>query len=258
MLLAAIVLMFGLILLAQQSFVLGSFLASVTSSSPPSSSSAASTLNGIFLAAATALYVIAIAVLFVGPGNALMYGQKSRTGGEYAGDGLLVAGRIVLALAVVAAGAYLASVAGTIKGTSSGSLPNYSLPTLVASTEIIILYVVVGVVIGIVGRLLLHHPRELERQVPRDDKYERASRYLGWAATALYVLGVIVDILIVFEYFTGGLAFIPSSQTRANLFGYGIIFLGVGVILGGFRDMFHAWAFAEQPYPQPPAAVPTN
>ncbi len=250
--------MVGLILLAEQSFTLGSFLAQVASSSPPSSSQAASTLRGIISAGAFGLYVIAIAVLLVGPGNMLMYLQKSRKGGEYAGDGLIVAARVVFALAVVLTANYVVTVGDSIVPAPSGSTPTISLSKLVLSGEIIVLYLIVGFVLAVVGRILLRHPRELERQVPRDDKFERTSRYLGYAATALLILGVILDVLIVFEYFSGGVTFIPSSQAKANLFGWGVVLLGICVILGGFRDMFHAWAFAGQPYAHPPAATPMN
>lgn len=253
-LIAAVVLTYGLLLLAQQSFALGSFLASVASSTPPSTSSAASTLTGIVTAGVAALYVVGVAVLLVGPGNLLMYLQKSRSGGEYAGGGLLVAGRIVLAIAVWATASYLVTVSNSIKpSSSSSSTPSVTFSNLIFSAEFIIIYIIVGVALGIVGRVLLTRPRTLEHQVPRSDRYERLSRYTGYASTGLYVIGVILVVLIAFTYFTGGVSFI-SSQSKANLFGYGVIFLSLGVILSGFRDMFHAFAFAEQP--MPPAAAP--
>ncbi len=259
LLLAAIVLALALILLSYQSFALGSFLASVASSNPPSSESAATTLKNILSASAYAIFIAGFAVLFVGPGNLLVYLQKSRKGSEYAGDGLVLLGRVFLALSVFYAATYLTTIGNSITpSSSSGAIPNVKYTNFIASVEYILILVIIGVIIGIVGRVLLKRPHELERLIPRSDKFERTSRYLGYAATALYVVGVLLDVIIVFEYFSGGISFIPSTEDKANFFGYSVIFLGLGVILGGLRDMFHAWAFAEQPIPETaPVASPT-
>ncbi len=76
---------------------------------------------------------------------------------------------------------------------------------------------------------------------------------MNWASIALYIVGVVVTVLVVFSCFKGGLVIAPPVSDQAKLFGYSILFLLVGVILGGVRDMFHAWAFADRP-PHPPAA----
>lgn len=237
---SAVILALGLALLANQSFVLGT----ITTSSSTAGSSLGSVLND----SATAVYVIGVAVLFVGPGEMLMYFQRSRTGAEYAGDGLLVAARVFFAITVFEAGAYLVNVASAVPP-GSVSASSISLPNFIPTVELIIVLVIIGAVLLGVGSTLLSGPRDSEAQVVRSNKYQRISILTGLSADGLYAVGAIFIALTALSLFGGDSGIAPSFMNKADLFGYGMVFLAVGAAVSGVGGMFHAFAYAELPPP---------
>lgn len=241
---SAVILALGLALLANQCFVLGT----INTSASTASSSVSSILN----ASATALAVIGISVLFVGIGTMLMYLPESGTAGEYSGDGLLVAGRVFYAIAILAISGEVSTV-GSAVAPGAVSSSSISFPNFISDLEVILVSAIIGVVLAGVGKSLLSRPRDREKQIPRADRFQRIATYSNYGADGLYAVGVIFMVLPILSLFNPGTGIAPTFMAMADLFGYGLVFLALGAAVGGIRDLFHAYAFAELPPPVAPS-----
>lgn len=241
----------GLLIIAFQAFALSSLLSSILSGSPPTSASSASSFSSILTAGGLGVAAIGVAVLLAGPGNFLPYLQKSKTAKEYAGGGLIVAGRVILGVAVLLSALFIGSVAGDITASSSNSTaPSVGFPALQFSIGSILLCLFVGSVLGVIGRSLLSELRARERRIPRKEMFQRIAVYTRVADRVLLTIGIILVVLAFFIFLSGDLI------DAGNLFGDGfLLFAGWGFVSGA-SEMFHVFAYAIQPVVGPNAPFP--
>jgi len=267
LLVAGALLGFSFLYIAFQIFALSSLVSSIQSSSPPTSANAASRFHSILEASGTGVVFSAIAVLLVGPANFLSYFQKSKTGHQYTGDGLLVVGRFILAIAVIFGALYVWTVAGAITASSSNSTPpSVGFPSLQISVEYILVFIIVGGVLGMISRSFLSELRNREGQISRKDRFQSISAYTRVAGLAMLAIGAVLCVVAVYSSFGHGNSILSTGGGVAgtfNLLGYGFLFFAVWGFVSGVGEMFHAVAYAQQPVteqigPSPvPASSPT-
>lgn len=263
---AGIVLGIALLLMAIQLFQFQSLVTSTAASGGGSltAGEVLSTLQGIIQGFGSALLIVGLAVLLVGPGLVLGYLQRARTRAEYAGLGLLMAGRVFLAVAVWIIAEGIGSVIISNPGNPTSNTDQvFHLPATVPLVEWVAITGIIGFVLGFVGQTLLAAPVAVERSIPRTNRYERASIFVHIGALVLLALGFVLSVLGALQGFVPRYAINLGGGYAGSVgvIGYGFVLFAIWAFVGAASEMLHAFAYAEQPLDtsrndSPPASTP--
>jgi hypothetical protein len=243
---AGAILGYALLLLSQQVFDISSLIQSAQSSNPPTGASVVSSLQTILARSTRAALYSAVAVVLVGPAFLLIYFQKSTTGREYAGDGLVCVGRVLLAVAVFGIAWLATSLSSALSPSGSGATPLVETSLLLSPAEFVIAIAIVGAILGGAGRAFLSRPRTREAQLGPGDPYWGPSRYARWATWAVFAVALVVSVLGAVTLIPKGGSFLGGVARSANLLGDGLILFALWAIVGGVADLLHAVAYAQQ------------